>query len=226
MNYRLVFLAACIAALLIAFQSSLTVSAEPHLQNPTRTPTDEPPKLPYVFPTPIHIQTFPNEPPRATNTPRPAGTVTGDQTYVVEAGDNPSTIAKKVYGDAGKFRLIVEANNLTDTTRLRVGTVLIISPLTPIAQPTAAAAQLASTPTLSSDATLAPTPATAIASPTPTASNSNPSSGNNFAVTLLDALSAIFFVAFLFTAALAYMFYQRAQRADKISLIKQRLKGK
>ncbi len=44
--------------------------------------------------------------------------------YVVEAGDNPWTIAKKLYGDALMWEKIVEANGVENVRRLQIGQVL------------------------------------------------------------------------------------------------------
>lgn len=48
------------------------------------------------------------------------------QTYVVKRGDTLGTIAKKFYGDASRFPLIVSANRITNPDRLAVGQKLII----------------------------------------------------------------------------------------------------
>lgn len=227
------------AIILIALESITQVAAEFSAQNPSTTLTDEPTKAPYVFSTPVFIPTYTSAtdlpPPRTPPAPRTPGTVIGEQTYIVEAGDNPSLIAKKVYGDAGKFRLIVEANNLTDSTRLRVGAVLIIPPLTPVATapaqgavPTVAPAQ-STVVIASADTSLTPPSSSsrsAILTPTP-ATNLNTNS-DGFAGLLeiaLRALSLIFLLGSLGTAYLAYQFYRNARRREKTSLIKRRLKG-
>ena len=48
--------------------------------------------------------------------------------YVVESGDSLSVIAKKVYGDAGRWQDILEANKATvkDPNLIRVGQELVI----------------------------------------------------------------------------------------------------
>jgi hypothetical protein len=51
-------------------------------------------------------------------------------TYAVQAGDTLSKIARTVYGDARKYPLIQKANNLADPSRIWVGQVLTIPPLT------------------------------------------------------------------------------------------------
>lgn len=50
------------------------------------------------------------------------------QTYTVQPGDTLTTIAQKFYGDPTKFDLIVDANNLSEDTPLRVGQELVIPP--------------------------------------------------------------------------------------------------
>jgi nucleoid-associated protein YgaU len=45
----------------------------------------------------------------------------GEQNYVVQPGDNLSKISKRFYGDANKFAKIVQANNLDDPDRIKVG---------------------------------------------------------------------------------------------------------
>ena len=49
------------------------------------------------------------------------------ETYTVQSGDTLVTIARNFYGDAQKYQLIVDANNL-DSTTLTVGQELIIPP--------------------------------------------------------------------------------------------------
>lgn len=48
------------------------------------------------------------------------------ETYTVQANDTLTTIAEQFYGDATKFDLIVDANNLSEDTPLRVGQELVI----------------------------------------------------------------------------------------------------
>ena len=50
----------------------------------------------------------------------------GQQTYTVQENDTLTTIAEEFYGDQSKFDLIVDANNLTEDTPLRVGQELVI----------------------------------------------------------------------------------------------------
>ena len=48
------------------------------------------------------------------------------QTYTVQPNDTLTTIAQKFYGEQSKYDLIVDANNLSDDTPLRVGQELVI----------------------------------------------------------------------------------------------------
>ena len=50
------------------------------------------------------------------------------QKYTVQSGDTLTIIAERFYGDPRKFDLIVDANNLTSATSLRVGQELVIPP--------------------------------------------------------------------------------------------------
>jgi LysM repeat protein len=50
----------------------------------------------------------------------------GDRTYTVQANDSYWSIAQKMYGNGNKYNLILQANNLTEKSKLRVGSVLII----------------------------------------------------------------------------------------------------
>ncbi len=215
------------AIILLAFHSAVSIAAAPLSQNPT--PTDEPTKRPYVFPTPIFIPSFVSAtdlPSRVTATPLATSVLAGVQTYLVEAGDNPSIIAKKVYGDAGKFRLIVEANNLTETTRLRVGMTLIIPPLTPIAAtqpPLLPGAPAQSTPTVTrpdiaaiSEETFTPTPE----------AESDTADLARAAENALYAMGVVLSLGFLAISGTAFLLYRRTKREEKIAFIKQRLKGK
>ena len=51
-------------------------------------------------------------------------------TYTVQPGDTLSKIAGKVYGNTRQYPLIQKANALTDPSRIQVGQVLVIPPLT------------------------------------------------------------------------------------------------
>ncbi len=59
----------------------------------------------------------------------PADTVVGDNTtYKVKAGDNLMKISKQFYGDESKYKLIMQANNMTDPDKIQIGQVLKIPP--------------------------------------------------------------------------------------------------
>lgn len=47
-------------------------------------------------------------------------------TYVVRKGDTLGSVAKKLYGTASKYPLIVAANSITNPDKLKVGTELVI----------------------------------------------------------------------------------------------------
>ena len=51
----------------------------------------------------------------------------GSQTYTVQPGDNLSKISKRYYGDANKYPVIAQANNLTDPDKIKVGQELVYS---------------------------------------------------------------------------------------------------
>jgi nucleoid-associated protein YgaU len=50
----------------------------------------------------------------------------GSQTYTVQPGDNLSKISKRFYGDANKYPQIVQANNIEDPDKIKVGQQLVI----------------------------------------------------------------------------------------------------
>src|SRR5512142_2310622 len=111
--------------LLISGLPSLVISqtpiawAERDFQGPAAT--EEPTKPPYVFPTPIFIPPYPGTGPAAsTPVPTRAGApASGERTYTVETGDNPWTIAQKMYGNGARYQVIMTANGLSDSTRLK-----------------------------------------------------------------------------------------------------------
>jgi LysM repeat protein len=61
-------------------------------------------------------------------------------TYKVQKGDTLGTIARKFYGDAARFPLIVSANHITNPDRLAVGQELVIPDASTAAQGLAAPA--------------------------------------------------------------------------------------
>ncbi len=74
------------------------------------------------------------------------------QTYTVKHGDTLGKIAKKFYGDVGRFPLIVAANRIADPDRLKAGQRLVI----PDAQ--AAGAAFSATPPPAAPAAPQPAP--------------------------------------------------------------------
>ena len=85
-------------------------------------------------------------------------TISSPKTYTVQSGDTLGRIARKVYGDAHKYPLIIKANNITDPSRIWVGQVLII-PATNGVTATETARQPASRPTSPAPTPAAVTPA-------------------------------------------------------------------
>ena len=63
------------------------------------------------------------EPTETAATEEPVGE---GQTYTVKENDTLTTIAEQFYGDQSKYDLIVDANNLSSDTPLRVGQELVI----------------------------------------------------------------------------------------------------
>ena len=194
----------------------------------TSTPTHEPPKPPYVFPVPVFIPTYPGDTPVSTIVPRATGQATGQDTYTVQSGDSPWIIAVKVYGDGTKYPLIMSANALTDSTRLRVGMVLKIPQVAGSAPPVAPAnIPTASTPIAP---VLQPTPA-AVPSPTfaatptftPTASSIIPNSAADAANFAINILSGILALAAVVAAILAVLTYIRARRMEGLTAKKRGL---
>lgn len=196
----------------------------------TPTPTDEPLKSPYVFPTPVFIPTYPGDTPVATTAPRSAGQPTGPDTYTVQSGDSPWTIAQKIYGNGSKYPVIMSANGLTDTTRLRVGAVLKIPPLAgtpPAAAGTPPASAL--TPALPTPAPssagpsgVSPTPST---TPTRTATSASiiPGSIGDALSLAINILAGILALGAFIAAILAFLVYYRSRRIEGLNTRKRRL---
>jgi len=213
-----------------AFPRPVPLSAEPHLQS-AATPTEEPTKRPYVFPTPIFIPTYaddtpvPRRTPAATRVPGQAG----DQTYTVEPGDSLWVIAQKMYNDGTKYKLIMEANGITDQTRLRVGTVLQIPSLGGNPAPTIAP------PSSSAVPTIAPSPdqpfvlATAVPLPTAVPGENTTSTSIPFIdilPTVINLVSAFFVIAAIVSGVLAYRLYLRTRKIKELGSGKQSIRLK
>ena len=73
-------------------------------------------------------------PPAAAPTPAPSPAPAA-RSYTVKSGDTLGAIARAMYGNAAKYPLIAQANQITDPSRIWVGQVLTIPPL-PDAAPT------------------------------------------------------------------------------------------
>ena len=228
---------ALIVPVFVSMRASAVFAEPPAQATATRTPTDEPPKPPYVFPTPIFIPTYPGETPAPSARTTPVLPGTGATTYTVVSGDSPWVISQKVYGDGSKYQLILDANNMTKDTRLRVGSVLQIPELagtaptqvaTPIA--TSAVAPIGSltptTPALPPATSAAITPArspTPFASPTLTASNMIPAQLVDAVPTILNIFAALLFIAAVICGGLAFLLFYRTRRMEGINTRKKRL---
>lgn len=224
MNLKFPVAALFSATLFLSFYSASSFAGEPRSQPaPTKTPTDEPTMPPYVFPTPIFIPTYSIEGPLPTQT---VALPTRRQTYVVEPGDYPSAIAKKFYGDASKYPLIMSANNLTDPRKLRVGTVLIIPPLSPVEQPTPAPVVTPPAASTVADTASTPAPSSTLRPnllPTPISRQLSPS---EIVLTIANVLSAIFLLGFIVMAILAFLVYRRSRQLQNLMTASRRLLGR
>ncbi len=166
----------------------------------------------------------------------------GERSYTVEAGDNLWSIAQKMYGNGAKYPLILSANNLNENTKLRIGMVLTIPPLTatqpgPTVMPTPVS-PIVPTPVAS---ILTPTvPSTVVASRTdpssiptsPAAAGPTQPGGSSAAnvtsqaiLAALDVLSAVFAASSIICAFLAYQSYVRAKRLERMIIIRRRARG-
>ncbi len=204
--------------------------------------TEEPTKAPYVFPTPIFIPTFPPDSAAPTAAPAPVTPIAqatppaqpqaGSQTYTVQSGDSPWVISQKVYGDGTKYKLILDANNLTTASRLRVGSVLTIpalpgaapAPIAPATQPAAAITAPTLAPTVA--LTLAP-PITATVAITTTltitptrapttTSGLIPNSLIAPASLAITIISAMLLIGSLLSAVLAVLAFVRTRQFDAL----------
>jgi LysM repeat protein len=210
------------AAFLVAAPRTSIVSAEPRAQS-TIAPTEEPTKRPYVFPTPIFIPTYADDTPVPRSTPGATSIPLqpGVDTYTVQSGDSPWLIAQKVYGDGTKYKLIMDANGMTDQTKLRVGTVLkipsvpgIVAPpvLTLTMPPEPTSLQPGIIPTSVPTSTALPAP-TSSPTPTPVSSVMNTESIS----TILNLVSALLFVAAIICGVLAYWRYARLRQLERLT---------
>jgi LysM repeat protein len=233
MKFR-IFIVASIAIffilLLSASPRATRISAAPQMQA-TPAPTEEPTKRPYVFPTPVFIPTYADDTPVPRRNTPSVTLIPGEQTYTVESGDSPWIIAQKVYGDGTKYRLIMEANGITDQTRLRVGTVLRIptidgNPAPVPVQPTTTPSAPTSAPILAQPTMILPTAVpvpTLLPTPIPTPA-SNTLRDN--LPTLISIASAILLIAGIIAGVLAYLMFLRARRLAQLAATKQPIRIK
>ena len=226
------FIVACIAIVYTIFLMTAprqpSTSAAPNAQS---TPTEEPTKRPYAFPTPIFIPTYADDTPVPRTTPVGSSTTLqpGADTYTVQSGDSLWVISQKVYGDGSKYKLIMQANDMTDQTKLRIGSVLKI-PSVPGAVPSLAptsASEIPPPPVLSSPTPVAPVATTApqftaVPTPVPTSvpSSSSPQLSGETIGILLNLASLILFVTGIGSGVLAYLRYQRTRRLEALSSTK------
>ena len=216
-----VLCALALSIVLLNFARASMVAAAPHAQSTpaaSATPTDEPPKAPYVFPTPIFIPTYPGD----TAAPRPASQPTGQDSYTVQSGDSPWSIAQKVYGDGSKYTLIMSANNISDSTRLRVGMVLKIParaganpPPAPTRTPSASipvAPELQSTAEPAASPTIAATPTRV-----PSAPGILPGSMVNGMQLAVNVVAGVLAIGGLGAAIFALLLYIRARRLQQLN---------
>ena len=204
--------------------------AERNPQGPAAT--EEPTKPPYVFPTPIFIPTYTGAGP-ASSTPAPSragAPALGERTYTVESGDNPWTIAQKMYGNGARYQVIMTANGLSDSTRLKVGMVLKIPASDAAGQPLPTAVPTLLPPTLAAPSLPAPTfeqtPAAATATPTrsPASQSLLPSSLADAAGIALNVITALFILGAIVAGIFAVLVYRRSRRLEEMSTFVRRLR--
>jgi len=223
---------ACIAIVyaifIMAAPRQPIVSAEPNAQS-TAVPTEEPTKRPYAFPTPIFIPTYADDTPIVKSTPATSTIQPSADTYTVQSGDTLWVISQKVYGDGSKYKLILQANDMTDQSKLRVGSVLKIpsvpgtvpslaptsAPDVPPSQVLPSPASVAPVATTAPQATVTPTPVPTSVPPSP----SIPFTGETLGI-IINLVSLILFVTGIFSGVLAYLRYQRIRRLEELSSTK------
>ena len=189
----------------------------------------------------------------AVTTPTPTATLTparsvegitpgpGETTYTVVSGDNPWLIAQKVYGNGSKYPLILAANNLTQSSRLNIGMVLVIpvfpgttaTPTATPALPTATPEPLlaAATPTIASPTVIPPTRTstaapTATLSPAETLGNMIQQSADPDLRMKLDILGWICAISSLVCAFFSYQTYHRVRRLRRMMIMSQRARAR
>lgn len=239
MTFRLAALFSIISTVLLLLVGTTLQTTVVSAQPPFQRATAEPIKPPYVFPTPIFIPTYPGDTPIPAKAPAgtpvsssPAGGASsGERTYTVVAGDNPSRISMKVYGVASKWDVIMQANGIADPTKLKVGMVLKIPPADtagqPLRTPAAAVAPTTVPPTV-----VAPTPS-ALTTPAATPSGTRtPTPGStagssllyNMATVALNVLIGFFLIGSLGAAFLSYLVYRRTHRFAQMNMLAKRIR--
>ncbi len=208
------------------------------LTPPALAATEEPTKPPYVFPTPIFIPTYPGEAPTAASTrPRagtPAATLapgTGEQTYTVEAGDSPWTIAQKLCGSGPKYTVILSANGLEETAKLRVGMLLKIPANCSIEQPAATASPAPASPTqliaatpVSTASQSTPTlPVAAYPTPALVREGRVPEWVIQFADVAVHFVSGLLLLGSVLSGASAVLVFRRGRFLEKMTMMRRRI---
>jgi hypothetical protein len=153
----------------------------------------------------------------------------------VQSGDSPWTIAQKVYGDGTKYKLIMDANGLTDQTRLRVGMVLTIPSLSGTPAPLPVATNAPSAPTNTAP-TVAPLPSALPSSipatpvptivPLPTATPTPPSPVADALPTIINTIGAFLLIVGFGCAVLAFLRFRRTRHIEQLSSSKQSIRIK
>ncbi len=194
-------------------------------------PANEPTKPPYVFPTPIFIPTYAGESPAPTTassparTPVPAG---GERTYTVVAGDNPWTIAQKVYGNGSRYTIILAANGMTESTRLKVGMVLKIpaSDASGNPLPTPPSAAQPTSPPAPTAPTVQPTqaPVSVTATPAPRAQQGSSNIVLDIVMLVVNIATALFLIGAILVGLLALLVYRRSVQWEMMSNMARRLR--
>ncbi len=217
-----------VVLLLTLFSSMLallaleTTAAAP----PALAPTEEPTKRPYVFPTPVFIPTHPADltaaPTAALQTPATPPAVAsprqaGSESYTVVSGDNPWTIAQKVCGNGVKGPSIMLENNISDPTRLRVGTVLKIpadcSAGSPVLSTSATPAATLPVPTPGPVSSPVPisTPGSSVRTPTPSSFGGGANGMWQVSMLVINVGTGLLLLGSILSGVSAWLVYRRIQ---------------
>ncbi len=218
---------------LLAFE---TAAAAP----PAVAPTEEPTKRPYVFPTPIFMPTYPTDVPIATTTPLRTAASTPiatapkqavSESYTVLSGDNPWTIAEKICGSGVKWSSIVRENNIVDSTRLRVGTVLRIpddcysgSTVQSTVMTPATSTQPLATPVVLSLSLPISTPVTSPRTPTPSTFGGEVNVMWQVGMMVVNIGSGLLLLGSIVSGASAWLVYRRMRFISEMTHMVRRLR--